>query len=243
MSILDKITGLRRDVEAAQKAISTNLAELRQRIKDKAAELVAATHALPPAEELIANAETLVDRAGAAWKRETGRTFLGVLAGRRAEPRMLALMESSTRGPRLPKEPAFLWRLGESLPFEVRCAFSPGAVKRELREGIAALMADYVGRVVASADRDKLLARLEQELRELGQAEERLVDEMNAAGITVEHRAEVKQRRETEAHTKALADRKAEKERERERALDARPVRPSAVASEYLKANAPRRTA
>lgn len=57
------------------------------------------------------------------------------------------------------------------------------------------------------AERPALLAQLTRELQELEAAEEQAVDEAVAAGVSIEHRPEVRERREQEARTRAEQER------------------------------------
>jgi hypothetical protein len=61
----------------------------------------------------------------------------------------------------------------------------------------------------ASADRPAMLAQLESELAELEAAEEKLIDEAVAAGVTIPHRPEVILRRANEARERELNERHA----------------------------------
>jgi len=72
------------------------------------------------------------------------------------------------------------------------------------------------------AQRAALKARIERELQDVEEEEERLVDRLQSSGLPFEHRDDVKQRRATEASRREQAEREVAQRREREAAIDAK---------------------
>jgi hypothetical protein len=73
-----------------------------------------------------------------------------------------------------------------------------------------------------AAERPAVIARLQAELEAAKAAEEALVDEMNGAGLAVEHRPDVRERRDRAERDRTSRDREAEARAERETRLNER---------------------
>lgn len=94
----------------------------------------------------------------------------------------------------------------DPLNWEQACVFLAPVLKSGMAETLKSL--DYTEGLPA-VERPAEIERLTRELTELEQAEEQFVDGLLAQGIMVEHRHEVKQRRESErlrAEERAAAD-------------------------------------
>lgn len=72
------------------------------------------------------------------------------------------------------------------------------------------------------ADRPRLVESITKEIARIEAEEEVLVDKLNSLGVAVQHRPEVKQRRETERVQKERAERLAANRRTREAAINER---------------------
>jgi hypothetical protein len=200
--VLSRVTGAKDAAIKATEQVQTQLTAAREAIAAKRGELQRQGELLPPAAELIAHAERLVDETAAAYGRNHAHTFLASLAGRLTP---LSGRETTVvPRPQLPFEPS------DPLPFTATCFLFQRETKAALR---AAVLAHNYEAGVPSAARGPLLERLGRELAELESIEEGLVDAMAASGIVTSHRPAVVERRAREARARELAARKAEDQR------------------------------
>lgn len=208
MNLLTKITGLGREIHDATSTVTTNLAKFREAIAAKTRELSDAKGLPVTKDELAERFCRMVDERAAYFAsggRQGPYDFRPTAASFFAPPGVWAVPQ--------PVRVASVDDL-----FSVLCLLAGDTLKAGAPAAIARM--EGWGEGMSATERPQTIARIERELAELEKAEEALVDEMNAAGIRVEHRPEVTQRRYAEARRKELADRAAENRRAREAALN-----------------------
>jgi hypothetical protein len=212
MNIIQNVKAIAERLTSATRTVHEEIGAMRAPLKELPREIRRLGNAPIPADEIRERIRDAVHARGAAWLRDHG-TELFHMSERFADRDALALGSYSpvTRHAQFP--PAI-----EADPVGYRCATEPEA---EIRRLFAMLEAVPFEPGPPSAARPELIARKQQELAELGQAEEIAIDELAAAGVVIQHRPEVLQRRARERETEkieesAVADRKA-----RQVALDA----------------------
>jgi hypothetical protein len=179
LSWISKVSKLAQETREATRSVARSIAELRRELAEKRRELEHARSApLPPA-DVERRIASFVDAQRARWSAEHARSVVGAFGTATEETGMAV---------------ARLARL-DKLRFEDLCALLPDAMKSSLVSLCAAVSYDAGP---AENDRARVIERLESELRELEQAEEAVVDEALEAGVTVEHRPEVVERRDGE---------------------------------------------
>jgi hypothetical protein len=201
---LAKITGAKRDIESGQQLLRQGLDTAREQIGTRRAEVQHLETVLPPAGELITNAERLIDQAGQEWAKGYGHGLLLKLAGR------MSVQELSGHVSTQPLRPELPFSVVEPVPFGAACFFRAADWKAAFAAAIRTLPFEAGP---PTAERPALLERLRAELVELEGAEEKLVDELNANGITVAHRPEVIGRRDREARDRERAAERAQHQR------------------------------
>lgn len=207
MSIVNALKSLSNKVAAATRAVVDDIGAVRKQIDGKRWELEHATQApLPPAEVKAERIPALVAERGAAWLREHG-------------PALLAAGTYAHRALASPGADGYIELPNLSDWFGITCAADPARA--------TALLSALIDRVgyepgPASQDRPALITRLSRELADLEAAEEAAVDQAAAAGVKIEHRADVRQRREREARQRELDARRLADQSARQAALDAR---------------------
>lgn len=205
-ALLSKLTRAAGDTRQAAQSITSSIAELRAAIVAKHRELEQARGGPRPAAEIrTERVPQAVAEAGAAWLHDYGSSLLH---GERA------LGSPDPAPPRLP------WSYREPIPWAALCAGHP-AFATEILDGLVrSLPAWNAG--PAEAERPAAVERLGRELAELEALEEQTIDDASAAGVVVQHRTEVLQRRESERRARERADRAAEDRAAREAALNER---------------------
>jgi hypothetical protein len=178
MSAIKKLADLGRDLAAAVRSASADVATLRGRIRAKRAERDVAKGAPCPPDEVVVRFEAWVDQVGAWWRTKAGADLVMHVFGAAADPRA----------------PSH-WGPNDVVRWGELCGLAAPMLKREFGELVRATA--YVAGP-ASAARPAIVERLDRELAELETAEESLIDQAAAAGVAIAHRPEVLERREAE---------------------------------------------
>jgi hypothetical protein len=204
MGIVESLLGLKAKISRATSAIGDEIARLRAAIVEKRHTLKRMKNAAVPLEEIDVRIRDYVDLAGNWWLTHYGS---GLIHSERA------LGDPDLKGaPRLP------WTLNEPLPWAAYCAAAPGAAV-EILTALVRRVPFEAG--PPSSARAGLVAQLEADLAALERAEEEAIDAANAAGIAIEHRADVAQRRTQEAESRRREEESVADRRRRQTALDA----------------------
>lgn len=200
MSVARMIGDLRKKLTGATSALNEELARVRVTIAEKERQLQDARRApLSPAEIISISIPHVVAEHGHIWMRRYGS---GLVWGDRG------LGDPNRQGSiYLP------WTANEPIPWGALCAAKP-----ELAGEILATLVHAVDYRPGppQGERSEIIARLEEELRDLAQADEQLVDEAASNGIMIDHRADVVQRREQEAAKRKAEEQAAARRAERE---------------------------
>ncbi len=226
MGIINRVKDLGARFTAATREAREEITEMRERIKALRREINALRYAPVPAAEIHERAREAVAARGARWLEEHGRGLFGT-----AENRWRPLGTYAAEGHhKLP-------RGIETDLFGFMCAANPDHAL-QLLDGLVAATPFEAG--PPSDERPALIARLERELAELEAAEEAAIDEACAAGVTIAHRADVVQRRATEANKREMDERAADDRRRRQDLLDRDAAERAHVGrSEYLTGGGP----
>jgi hypothetical protein len=187
-NVLTKITKAKEDAEEAAQTLRQAVDTGREQISVKKREMAYLREAPPPPEERIATHARLVDEKAHEWELAYWPGYLSQLDGSLTPEDLAGRVSSAPRPPRLPSNPGFD-------PDGARCFFQGDAMKADFRR---ALLARPYEAAPATGERPALLERLRGELVELETADEALVDELHAHGISFPHRDEVLTRREDE---------------------------------------------
>ena len=205
MSIVSVLKTITEKLNIAKTGIVDELKQLRNNITTKAQELQRAIDTPVPAEEVLrATIPAVVREAGAYWIKEHGTSLIY------GSKTLAAPNPNGSRD--LP------WSLSAPVPWAALCAADP-AFAEKLLGGLVKKVAYESG--PPSSERPKLIARLTAELAELEAAEEAFVDDACAAGVTIAHRPETIQRRESEAERRKLEESSATYRANREASLAA----------------------
>lgn len=210
--MIKRLADLGRDLAAALRSASADVATLREQIRTRRRERDAATTAPCPPDEVVARFEAWVDQTGAWWRSETGAGLVMHAFGAAA-------------GPKSP------WGPDATVQWGALCGLFAPMLKQEFGELVRATA--YVAGP-ASAARAGLVERLERELAEVESTEERLIDEAATAGVQIAHRPEVVQRREAERLKRERAEAAEVVRLAHEAAINARPAWRAAARSAYL---------
>ena len=198
MTIAQTVSAIREKLTRATSDVTSEIGSLREQIKATRQELKFTQKSPLPAEDLRKKIAEQVQSAATRWLED----HAGSLA---SAEHAIAAWQPRFRRIRLP----------ELSSFDALCAADPEQARGRLERLCAAALERFPAGPRA-ADRAALAERLEAELAELEAGEETVIDQAAAAGVHVEHRAEVRQRRERRA-----ADEQAAADREgRQRALD-----------------------
>jgi hypothetical protein len=185
--------------------VSNEVARLRAAIVEKRRELLHASEAPVPPADMGPRIAAHVREAGQVWLDSWGK---GVILG-----------EGGLADPKLRGSVRLPWSINAAPPWGAICASDPAGAEAFL-SGIVARLAYEPGPAVSG--RPALIARIEADLAELELSEVLLVDEAGAAGVVIEHRPEVLERRANEARRREIEERSAAERRQRQGALDAR---------------------
>lgn len=212
MAPVDDLLTLTKKVETATSAITDEIGRLRARIMEARRALNRAQDLLLPLEEIEDRIRQHIQLIGDLWLRDHPS---------------LVLQLGHPRERRDPLGPT------ATLEWGAVCAGSPD-LAFEIQRGLVGRMPYTAG--APAAERPALIAKLEQELAALEATDEALVDRARLAGVTIEHRPEVVERRETERRQRELEDARGAALRDRQAAVDARygSSEPRVGHSEYL---------
>ncbi len=202
MTIAQTVSAIRNKLTRATSSVTSEISQLREQIKTKRQELKFTRQSPLPAEDLRKRIAEQVQTAGTRWL----EGHVGSLGG--AEHAITAWQ------PRLRRI-----RLPELNSWDALCASAPQEAQARLERLCASALERFPAGPRA-ADRPALIERLEAELAELEVAEETVIDEAAAAGVHVEHRVEVRQRRARRAEADEQARHAVENREGRQRALD-----------------------
>lgn len=216
MNIVDNVKAIAKKLTSATDSITGEIAKLRASIAEKRKALGNATGAPRPVEEIIRDRipETVAE-SGRIWLRDRGSSLI------RGDHSLGSTKAGSVRLP---------WTFQEAPPWGAICAGCPD-LATEILETLIRQVPYEAG--PATSDRAAVIARLERDLAELEAVEEGIVDQAAEAGVAIQHRPEVVQRRNTEARRRELEEQKARDRAARETALN-EAHRSRAARSRYL---------
>ncbi len=230
MNLAKALSDMKAKLSRATQTVEHELAALRQRISETRKARDHARRAPRPVEEIIANRiPEAVASAATIWLREWGSILVH-------SERALGAPTSGWVS--LP------WTYGAPVPWGALCAGCPD-LATEILTGLVRQVEYQPG--PASSERPAVVAQLEAELAEMEAAEESMVDAMREHGLTVEHRPEVKQRREEERSRREREEQAVRFRVARETAINRahaeRAAEPGGGPSPYLEAIAAERRA
>jgi hypothetical protein len=183
-SVNSNLVDLSAAITTTVSRVKSEVASLRDRIAATRAALSAAENGLVPLPELTARIHRWVDRMAEIWLSHESGWILYTPNGL-ASPCVVGDVNTKIS-----------WM--DPLPLGLLCAGAPEEMKRMFCSAAAKLEYEPGPR---AETRGAVVAKCRQELEDLEQAEERLVDQANAAGIPIEHRSEVISRRQGEQRT------------------------------------------
>lgn len=200
MTIIDNLRAIRARMTKATNSVADDIQSLRAQITAKRAELKSLASAPAPRGEIEQRIRDLVKRTGDAWLAREGQSIVSIRLGSPVRSASVPWVEKS-----------------DAMPWAVLCAADPDlAVK--LLVNLAARVEYAPG--LALADRPAVIEKLEADIADLEEGEERLVDEAAEVGLVIAHRPEVVQRRETEARNAQLEAEKIANRSARQVGLD-----------------------
>ncbi len=218
MNLVKTLADLKRKVASTTASVESELMDLRARVGAKEREVTTAENAPLPPDEVIAAFSRWVDETAAYQAREDS---YGLIHGFGGPPG------------HTPNRQPFDYNT------EMRWGFACLFLGDVLKASFARLVrtTEYQAGP-AAAERGAVVARLREELRLIEAAEEEIVDHMRAGGLTIAHRPEVQQRRETEQRRRELEEQaardRAAREAEINRQHDEARGRGRVARSEYL---------
>jgi hypothetical protein len=186
LSIIENLRTIRTRLTKATSSVAGDVQALRDQIREKREAVKNLTKATAPRSDLEQRIRDLVAKTGDGWVTREGWSVLSHLG-------------NPARRASVP------WDAGKPMPWDVLCAANP--------EAAVGLLIDLANRIEYTAgpplaERPAMIAKLEAEIAQIEEGEERLVDEAAAAGLVIAHRPEVQQRKQNEAR-KAELDRQA----------------------------------
>jgi hypothetical protein len=206
MSIFSRLADLTREIAGATRSARDSIAEMRQEIATRRRALEDARSLPVPPTELVARFRRVVDERAERFRRQP--------------------------------PPGHRWTSAADLLRPLGDWQRPGELHVEKAEDVLNLLCFLIPEHLAagaerlaemegwgpdgapSDERPAIIARLERELRDLETAEEQAIDAAAAAGVVVEHRPEVRERRREDAYQQQRrADREAAA-RERQAEID-----------------------
>jgi len=203
------IQTIRKKLTSATESAVTEITELRRRIDETRAELEHARGAAVPVEKIVeARIPQAVREAAEEWRARYGSSLIHG-PGRLGDPGLNGRVK-------------LLWSWHEPISFGALAAADPAYAGDLL---LALVRGTEYRPGAPSAERPALIARLEAELAELEETEERLIDEAAAAGVSIAHRAEVITRRQEEQLERDREERRIADRKRRQEAVDARHAR------------------
>ncbi len=220
MKLLDRIRTLGQELMAATSALTTNLADIRQQMKAKRDELQHATNAPRPPGEVIPRFNAWIDEEAANYRRREAAGLVIQRFGRRPGP----------------LEPG---HYANGAPFGGDTSVKWGELAFFCGDQLQAKFAELVRATPYTpgppeAERAAVIERLTRELQAIEAQEETLIDDMCAQGITVQHRAEVIERRANDAARRVRAEQAVADRRAREQVINTRHAARAVVHSAYI---------
>lgn len=200
------------DIQKATAGVTSSIQDMRAKIAALQEQSTREARAYLPRVEIEARIAEEIQDAGRAWLKDHNRIVLRKLGN--------------------PDRCEAPLRWNAEVPWGLLCAAQP-QFAAALLSGVIDLAPYEPGS--PSAERPRLVARIERELAEAEKAEEAAIDEAIAAGIVVEHRPEVVARRERERAERERAEAAAADALARQHDIDARMPRSRVSHSQYLK--------
>ena len=203
MSVANTVNSIRKKLSAVTKTVVEDIGALRKNITGKRQELHQAQTAPLPIAEVEQRVKDLVKCTAEQWLEEQS---FALIQG-----------DHGIGSPDLRYSVRLPWLDSEAPPWGAFFAVDPDHAV----EFVSSLVrrADYKPGL-PSVERSDAIARLEAELKELEAGEEKLIDDAREAGVGIEHRQEVIQRRDREARARQLQEEKIANRKAREEALE-----------------------
>lgn len=190
MNLLSELT---RKLSEASNAGRAEVSRFQRTIADKERQAPEIVGAAIPLRESDANVDAFVDEARADWFRKNGHSLTVGEAGFCRYQRNSGMVVDFDS-------------------FAARCAFAPDEVKAELKQAVREAQRRLELKIgLPSEKRPDALAELVREIAALEVQEEAAVDELQAAGIQVEHRPKILRRRAVLANQASTRDQRRAK--------------------------------